>query len=271
MIYRMLEYLYMQDYTVDLGFDPFWPVNDSWAQTRLHVHAQMYSLGDKFDLPGLKKEAARRFINDIAIPGDKKRETLTLLSVIPTVYTTTPDSDRGLRDLVARHIFQRYRTASKHFIKELDTALEVPQFAGDIVILDRNRPAIDITALTKKLHRYWHQCLQTFGTAATFFSNTAAAFRTRVLATRVTLNGIGNFVAFVLAACLTLVLFFMLLGVFLALFLISFTMVTHFMGFAMQLQCEMCKQSLTHDRRLLKEICGIDRVRRNIVHPVWRY
>ena len=117
MIYRMLEYLYIQDYTVDLGFDPFWSVNDSWAQSPLHVHAQMYSLGDKYDLPGLKKEAVRRFINDIAIPGDKKCETLTLLSVIPNVYTTTPESDRGLRDLVARHVFQRYKIASKHFTK----------------------------------------------------------------------------------------------------------------------------------------------------------
>ena len=244
MIYRMLEYLYMQDYTVDLGFDPFWSVNDSWAQTRLHVHAQMYSLGDKYDLPGLKKEAVRRFINDIAIPGDKKRETLTLLSVIPTVYTTTPGSDRGLRDLVARHIFQRYKIASKHFIKELDTALKIPQFARDIVILDRIRPTIDITALTKKLHRYWHRCLQTLRTAATSFS-TAAAFRTRVLATRVTLNGIGNFAAIVLAVCSTLVVFFMLLGFNLALFLFSVAELARFMEFAMRLQCEMCKHLRT--------------------------
>ena len=253
MIYRMLEYLYMQDYTVDLGFDPFWSVNDAWAQTRLHVHAQMYSLGDKYDLPGLKKEAVRRFINDIAIPGDKKRETLTLLSVIPTVYTATPESDRGLRDLVARHIFQRYKIASKHFIKELDTALKVPQFAREIVILDRNRPAIDITALTKKLYRYWHRCLQTLRTAATSLS-TAAAFRTRVLATRVTLNGIGIFAAIVLAVCTTLVVFFMLLGFFLALFLVSVAELAHFMEFAMWLQCEMCKHLRTDVCRMMKEI-----------------
>ena len=202
MIYRMLEYLYMQDYTVDLGFDPFWSMNDSWAQTRLHVHAQMYSLGDKYDLPGLKKEAVRRFIDDIAIPGDKKRETLTLLSVIPTIYTTTPDSDRGLRDLVALHIFQRYRTASKHFNKELDTALELPQFAGDIIVLDRDRPVIDITAFTKKVHRYCHRCLQSLRRAAISFYHTAA-FRIRVLATRITLNGIANSVIIVLAACIT--------------------------------------------------------------------
>ena len=263
MIYRMLEYLYMQDYTVDLGFDPFWSVIDSWTQTRLHVHAQMYSLGDKYDLPGLKKEALRRFINDIAIPGDKKRETLTLLSVIPTVYTTTPESDRGLRDLVARHIFQRYKIASKLFIKELDTALKVPQFARDIVILDRNRPAIDFTALTKKLHRYWHRCLQKLRTVATSLSNAAAAaaFRTRVLATRVTLNGIGNFAAIVLLFCTMFVIFFMLLGFFLALFLFSIAELARFMDFATQLQCEMCKHLTTNDCRMMQEILSVTELR----------
>ena len=253
----MLEYLYMQDYTVDLGFDPFWSVNDSWAQTRLHVHTHMYSLGDKYDLPGLKKEAARRFINDIAIPGDKKRETLTLLSVIPTIYTTTPDSDRGLRDLVARHIFQRYRTASKHFIKELETALEVPQFARDIIILDRSRPFIDITALTKKLRRYGHRCLQPLRPAATSFSNTAAAFRTRVLATRITLNGIANFVAIVLVACTTLIVVFMLLAFLSALSLVSITKLADFMKFSLRLQCERCEHLLMHECRLMKEISAL--------------
>ncbi|CAD6567254.1 MAG: hypothetical protein ASARMPREDX12_000158 [Alectoria sarmentosa] len=60
------------------------------------------------DVPGLKKEAARRFDKDVEIPGDSKcEESLTLLSVVPHVYATTPDSDRGLRDLVVRHVFQR--------------------------------------------------------------------------------------------------------------------------------------------------------------------
>ena len=257
MIYRMLEYLYMQEYTVDLGLDPFWSVNDSWAQTRLHVHAQMYSLGDKYDLPGLKKEAARRFINDTAILGNKKRKTLTLLSVIPTIYTTTPDSDRGLRDLVAQHIFQRYKIASKHFIEELDTALEAPQFARDIIILARNRPAIDITALTKKVHRHLHGCLRTLRTAATSSSSAAAAFGTRVLATRVTLIGMRNFVAIILAAYTTLVIFIMLLDFCLGLFPKSPTKLADVSKFAIRMHCEICKQ---HDCRMMKDMalteCG---------------
>ena len=107
-MHRMLQHLYLQTHTVNLSLSIFWSSNDSWAKTRLHVHAQMYSLGDKYDVPGLKKEAARRFDKDVEIPGDTKcKETLTLLSVVPHIYATTPDSDRGLRDLVVRHVFQR--------------------------------------------------------------------------------------------------------------------------------------------------------------------
>lgn len=158
MIYRMLQHFYMQTYTVNLGLDDFWSSNDSWAKTRLHVHAQMYSLGDKYDLAGLKKEAARRFGEDIQIPGDGKYETtLALLSVVETVYETTPDSDRGLRNLVVRHIFQRYGIASKYFVEELDTALEVRQFARDIIVLHSKRSPIQYAAIAKELYRIWHR------------------------------------------------------------------------------------------------------------------
>ena len=88
MVYRMLQHLYMQTYTVNLYHDPFWCSNDSWAMTRLHVHAQMYSLGDKYDISSLKKEATQRFTKDVHIPGDKKSETLTLLSVVDLIYTS---------------------------------------------------------------------------------------------------------------------------------------------------------------------------------------
>ena len=134
MIHRMLQHLYMQPYAVNLGFNAFWCMNDSWAKSRLHVHAHMYGLGDKYHLPALKKEAARRFSNDIRIPRNVKGETLALLSVVPVIYTTTPDSDRRLRNLVAPEIFQRYTIASKYFVDELDTALEFRQFARSIIV-----------------------------------------------------------------------------------------------------------------------------------------
>ena len=196
MVYRMLQHLYMQPYMVNHGLeglDRFWSFNDSWAATRLHVHAQMYSLGDKYDLPGLKNEAVRRFKEDVKIPGDRKSETLTLLSVVPTVYTTTPDSDRGLRNLLVQHIFERYNTASKHFVEELDTALEVHQFARDIIGLHSKRPQIDYAALAKQLHRIWHLYVRTPLAATMSSFPTAAALHTRLLATGIRLGWINCF------------------------------------------------------------------------------
>ena len=193
MVYRMVQHLYMQTYTVNLGLeglDRYWSFNDSWAATRLHVHAQMYSLGDKYDLPGLKREAARRFTEDVKIPGDCKSETLILLSVVPIVYTITPDSDRRLRNLLVRRIFERYDTASKHFVEELDRALEVRHFARDIIVLHSKRPAIDYATLAKQLHLIWHRYVRTPLAATTSSFPTPAALRARLLATGSTLGGI---------------------------------------------------------------------------------
>ena len=170
MVYRMLQHLYMQTYMVDLGLDG---LDRYWSL--LHVHAQMYSLGDKYDLPGLKREAARRFTEDVKIPADCKSETLTLLSIVPIVYTTTPDSDRGLRNLLVRQIFERYNTASKHFVEELDKALEVRHFARDIIVLHSKRPAIDYATLAKQLHLIWNRYVRTpLAATISSFPNSAA-------------------------------------------------------------------------------------------------
>ncbi len=190
MVYRMLQHLYLQPYTVNLGLDQFWSLNDSWAKTRLHVHAQMYSLGDKYDIPSLKKEAARRFREDVGIPGNRKCETLTLLSVVDKIYTTTPDSDRGLRNFVVQEIFQRYSTVSKHFVEELDTALEVRHFARDLVVLHRKGPTMRMkyAALAKVVYRIWHRYVLTLLATTISAFPTAASIRAHLRATAIMLG-----------------------------------------------------------------------------------
>lgn len=190
MVYRMLQHLYMQTYTVNLCLDGFYSVNDSWAKARLHVHAQMYSLGDKYDVPSLKKEAARRFVEDVEIPRHSKCEIPTLLSVVSVVYVTTPESDRTLRDVVVRQIFQRYDTASKHFVEELDTALEVRQFARDIIVLHSKRPSMEYAVISKEVYRIWHCHVRPFLVATMSAFPSATALRARVLATGVTLGAL---------------------------------------------------------------------------------
>lgn len=207
MVYRMLQHLYMQDYTVSLFHDAFWSSNDFWAVTRLHVHAHMYSLGDKYDIPSLKKEARQRFSKDVIIPGDKKSETLTLLSVVNLIYTSTPDSDRGLRNLVVRQIYQRYAIASKHFVDDFETALQVPHFARDSIVLHRKRSIInyaDLADLAENVYRIWLSHIRPLLVAmiavlppvATIWNNVVAGFTSIVMIACV---------LFLFLLCLTLV------------------------------------------------------------------
>lgn len=55
----------------------------------------MYAMGDKYDMQGLKLKAKENFVESLpSCAGD-------FTAAIPVVYTSTPDTDRGLRDYVA--------------------------------------------------------------------------------------------------------------------------------------------------------------------------
>ena len=62
--------------------------------SEIHTHVMMYAMGDEYDLPDLKQEAWCNFENAMVLDREGA------LELIPIIYTTTPDSDRGLRDLV---------------------------------------------------------------------------------------------------------------------------------------------------------------------------
>ena len=88
----------------------------SLARSRLHLH--MYALADKYDVPALKGQSKQRFLINF-YHSDEYSPTLeefphTSLSkddhdheeaqIMSLVYTTTPHSDRGLRDIVLEYI-----------------------------------------------------------------------------------------------------------------------------------------------------------------------
>lgn len=80
----------------------------------LLTHAKMYSIGDRFDIPLLRAHAKTKFVallSQLAESWDGWKQG-TLSNIIETVYTTTPSSDRGLRDHVSffiRHQWPRIR------------------------------------------------------------------------------------------------------------------------------------------------------------------
>jgi len=57
----------------------------------------VYALADKYDCKGLKVLALQKFGK--AVPAATKKGTILPVEAIRLVYSTTPESDRGLRDI----------------------------------------------------------------------------------------------------------------------------------------------------------------------------
>lgn len=88
---------------------------------RMHTNAQMYSIADKYDMPSLKAKASEKF--DAAIwehyrcgGGSSSSSSLAdeIIKVIPLVYESTPDRDRGLRDQLVQGTILRWEELEKH-------------------------------------------------------------------------------------------------------------------------------------------------------------
>lgn len=113
----MLQYLYMEDYALEdqdvaaylqYLFSTEFPVNseqstdnrersnDEDQECLARFHAQMYSVGDYFQIPGLKVTAQRYFHTAL----DSIRSRYAFYVAVEGVYSSTPSSDRGLRDMV---------------------------------------------------------------------------------------------------------------------------------------------------------------------------
>lgn len=66
------------------------------SESHLLLHTQVYALAEKYDIPTLKQLAKRKFEMAVACYYDAPE----LADAIEFVYTSTIDSDRGLRDVV---------------------------------------------------------------------------------------------------------------------------------------------------------------------------
>ena len=96
------------------------------------LHAAMYALGDKFDIAVLKDAALVKFNKHATKYG--REDLLQLIECIPLVYSSTPDSDRALRDATIEKIKSRpsrflNEDVNKSYQKVL---IEVPEFSWDL-------------------------------------------------------------------------------------------------------------------------------------------
>ncbi|CAD6583217.1 MAG: hypothetical protein ASARMPRED_001263 [Alectoria sarmentosa] len=123
LVSRMIHCLYYGTY------EDFHKGDDAGDWRSAHqLHAAVYALGDKYDLVELKNIALANF-NKLATPDPRG-----LIESIPIVYSSTPDSDRSLRNA----ILEKIKVCPSRFLHEDVKAsfqkvlLEVPDFSWDL-------------------------------------------------------------------------------------------------------------------------------------------
>ncbi|KAF4541451.1 BTB/POZ domain containing protein [Lasiodiplodia theobromae] len=114
----MLDYLYSKDYSSPYGE----------KEESLLFHVSVYTLGEIYAINGLKEHAKKRFW----LAGEYIKKSHILASAIQAVYEATPESDKGLRDVVVimakRQIEQHMK--NREFREMMDG---LGQFGKDLV------------------------------------------------------------------------------------------------------------------------------------------
>ncbi|PVI05415.1 hypothetical protein DM02DRAFT_498558, partial [Periconia macrospinosa] len=92
------------------------------------IHAKVYAIAEKYHIQGLKFVAIENFrLATLDVIVNKE-----FCNAIDVVYTTTPDSDRGLRDLVVKRI--RNIVERIGFPEEVESLCkEIPELAVDVM------------------------------------------------------------------------------------------------------------------------------------------
>lgn len=117
----MIKYFYM-------GFYAALPADDT-PLSRLTLHIEMYSLADKYDVPGLEARAMAYFKETLATA----RCPAVYMPCADIIYESTPESNTKLRDLITDHVVECYMIEKWESSDPLLKAafMEVPAFGWD--------------------------------------------------------------------------------------------------------------------------------------------
>ena len=132
-----LELENMVDFFYSMDYDDSIP-EDTKAEPPPHIsplqlHAQMFALGDRYDISGLRDVAVKKYSSRCAIS-----EPLEIIGSVYDIYERTPTSIRQLRNLACIRM-------RDHLPKMLDeegvrtvyqrVLIEVPEFSRDLLDL----------------------------------------------------------------------------------------------------------------------------------------
>ncbi|KAI6810336.1 hypothetical protein KC332_g11238 [Hortaea werneckii] len=105
----MIDFLYLHDYVaIETCFSetlnasnkrPFGATNGDPGAI---MHAKVYALGCKYQIPSLQRASLKKFEVAAALAW----ATDEFMHAVHLIYSTTPDSDKGLRDVAARVILE---------------------------------------------------------------------------------------------------------------------------------------------------------------------
>lgn len=127
MVKRMLEVCYGTAYSEEAD-----RTHDPPSAQRAHIHAGMYILADKVEMEGLKDYAKKRFTIIMDLWMKYKTIMRSLPRLVSLVYSSTPETDRTLRDAVAAYAQTKWQALSTEL--DMKTLLaENPDFAFDIL------------------------------------------------------------------------------------------------------------------------------------------
>lgn len=93
----MIHYFYHHDFIKKEGLSEHEAQSlstENLTQGTLAEHARMYAMGEKYGVPGLKALAVAKFLAAIRGTNDG------LTAAIMIAYSATPESDRGLRNVI---------------------------------------------------------------------------------------------------------------------------------------------------------------------------
>jgi len=114
---KMLEYLYTGNYSI--SFD-----KSTTAETgTLLAHTRMYIIGDKYDIPGLKKLSAKIYGSQVL----RDSGTPSFTASLELMFKETVEKDRDLKDVAMEFLIENAR----HFLARDDFAT-VCKENGDI-------------------------------------------------------------------------------------------------------------------------------------------
>ena len=135
----MLRYVYDLDYTIEVPERIAVGIRDRGLEfgielsIQLSKNADMYSMGDKYGIDGLKGIASEKFATTLKqYVKWGNVEVGSLCAIIEHIFTSTPESDKGLRDQIRAYakIHIKRLLPLKDFQKVL---AEVPQLSYQLL------------------------------------------------------------------------------------------------------------------------------------------